>query len=64
MIRLLADENIPPNVVRFLRDRGIEVKEVGVAGSAGATDDEIMSEEASRLGSGKAGRHCYQIAYS
>ena len=42
MIRLLADENIPPNVVRFLRDRGIEVKEVGVAGSTGASDDEIM----------------------
>ena len=41
MIRLLADENIPPNVVRFLRDRGIEVKEVGGAGSAGSSDDGI-----------------------
>jgi hypothetical protein len=36
MINLLADENIPPSVVRFLRDRGLEVKELGEAGLAGA----------------------------
>lgn len=42
MIKLLADENIPPAVVRFLRERGFEVKQVTGAGSAGASDDEIM----------------------
>ena len=41
MIKLLADENIPPDVVGFLRNRGFEVKEVSVAGTAGASDDRV-----------------------
>lgn len=42
MIKLLADENIPPGVVGFLRDRGFDVKEVSGAGTAGASDDQVM----------------------
>jgi predicted nuclease of predicted toxin-antitoxin system len=42
MIKLLADENIPSGVTKFLRDRGFDVKEVG-AGKAGASDDAIMA---------------------
>jgi hypothetical protein len=34
MIKLLADENIPPGVVGFLLDRGFDVKEVGGTGFA------------------------------
>jgi len=43
MIKFLADENIPLGVTRFLRDRGFDVKEVGGAGIAGASDDAIMT---------------------
>jgi predicted nuclease of predicted toxin-antitoxin system len=42
MIRLLADENIPPAVVEFFRERGFDVKDVNEGGFAGASDDEIM----------------------
>jgi predicted nuclease of predicted toxin-antitoxin system len=42
MIKLLADENIPPSVVGFLRDRGFDVKQVGGAGTAGASDDQVI----------------------
>jgi len=42
MTKLLADENIPPGVVRFLRDRGFEVKEVSGSGLSGASDDAVM----------------------
>jgi predicted nuclease of predicted toxin-antitoxin system len=43
MTKFLADENIPPAVVRFLRDRGFDVKEVREAGLPGASDDVILS---------------------
>ena len=43
MIKLLADENVPPGVVGFLRDRGFDVKEVGEAGTTGASDDAVMA---------------------
>jgi len=42
MIKLLADENIPPAVVGFFREKGFDVKEVNEGGFAGASDDEIM----------------------
>jgi len=43
MIQLLADENIPPAVVGFLRERGFDVREVSGGEVAGASDDEIMA---------------------
>ena len=43
MIKFLADENIPSGVTKFLRDRGFDVKEVGGAGEAGASDDAVMA---------------------
>jgi len=43
MIKFLVDENIPSGVTRFLRDRGFDVKEVGGAEDAGASDDAIMA---------------------
>jgi len=45
MIKLPADENIPPRVVQYLRDRGFDVKEVSGAGAAGASDDHAMALE-------------------
>jgi len=45
MIKLPADENIPPRVVEYLRDRGFDVKEGTVAGAAGASDDHAMALE-------------------
>jgi predicted nuclease of predicted toxin-antitoxin system len=43
VIKFLADENIPSGVSRFLGDKGFDVKEVGGAGTAGASDDAIMA---------------------
>lgn len=43
MIKFLADENIPSGVTKFLRDRGLDVKEVGGAENAGASDDAIIA---------------------
>jgi len=37
------DENIPPAVGRFLRDKGFDVKDARKAGLAGASDDVIVS---------------------
>jgi hypothetical protein len=43
MTKFLADENIPSGVVRFLQDRGFDLKEAREAGIAGAPDDVIMA---------------------
>jgi predicted nuclease of predicted toxin-antitoxin system len=42
MSRFLIDENIPPAVARFLRNKGFDVKEVREAGIPGISDAEIM----------------------
>lgn len=42
MIKFLVDESIPLGVTNFLRGRGLDVKEVGGSGNAGASDDAIM----------------------
>jgi predicted nuclease of predicted toxin-antitoxin system len=43
MTSFLVDENLPPSVGCFMRDRGFDVKEVREAGMAGASDDAIKS---------------------
>jgi len=42
MTKFLIDENIPPAVAHFLRDKGFDVKEVREAGIHGISDAEIM----------------------
>jgi len=42
MTKFLMDENIPPAVVDFLRNRGFDAKEVRQTEIHGASDDEIM----------------------
>jgi predicted nuclease of predicted toxin-antitoxin system len=43
MIRFLADENVPSAVVRFLKDKGFDLKEVRGAGIAGESDDAVIA---------------------
>jgi predicted nuclease of predicted toxin-antitoxin system len=42
MTTLLVDENIPPPVVAFLRNRGFNVEEVGGFLTPGASDASVM----------------------
>lgn len=46
MIKLLADENISSETVEFLRQRGLDVKDVYEAGLQGHTDEEIIQSAA------------------
>ncbi len=43
MTKFLVDENIPLAVAHFLRNKGIDIKEVKEAGIHGASDAEIMN---------------------
>lgn len=43
MIQFLLDENIPPAVGQFLRDKGFQTKEVRDSLSPGAPDDAVMA---------------------
>jgi len=43
MIQFLLDENMPPVVGRFLRDKGFDVKEVRETLSRGAQDDSVIA---------------------
>jgi predicted nuclease of predicted toxin-antitoxin system len=43
MIQFLLDENMPPVVGRFLRDKRFNVKEVRVTLSRGAQDDSVIA---------------------
>ena len=42
MTKFLADENISPAVIEFLRNKGFDVKAVHDAGKSGGTDDFVM----------------------
>ena len=42
MTKFLADENIPPPVVSFLRSKGFDVKEVRQSITTGASDASVM----------------------
>lgn len=41
-VRILADENISPKVVAFLRSRGIDVVDTKERGWQGKSDDELL----------------------
>ena len=41
--KLLADENIHPDVIAFLKNRGQDIVDVFQAGLAGATDEVILA---------------------
>ena len=41
-LRILADENVSPKVVAFLRDQGIEVLDTKERGWQGKSDDELL----------------------
>jgi predicted nuclease of predicted toxin-antitoxin system len=41
---VLADENVDPSVVAFLRDRGFKVRDVKEEGLHGATDAALLAE--------------------
>lgn len=41
-LRILADENISPKVVAFLREHGIDVLDVKEQGWQGRSDDELL----------------------
>jgi hypothetical protein len=41
-LRLLADENIHPEVISYLRSNGLDVRDIREAGMAGASDVEIL----------------------
>lgn len=43
MPKFLADENISPALVKFLRDNGLDVKDVREAGMSGASDSAVMA---------------------
>jgi len=42
MTKFLADENIPPPVVSFLRSKGFDIKEAARSIAAGASDASVM----------------------
>ncbi|MCS3917669.1 DUF5615 family PIN-like protein [Fervidibacter sacchari] len=42
MVKVLADENIFPAIVNFLRQKGLDVVSVQEKGLTGATDDEVF----------------------
>ena len=42
MIKFLADENISPKTVKFLRERGWDVKDIYEVGLQGCTDEEVI----------------------
>lgn len=42
MVKVLADENIFPAIVDFLRQKGLDVVSVQEKGLTGATDDEVF----------------------
>jgi predicted nuclease of predicted toxin-antitoxin system len=42
MTKLLVDENIPPAIVAFLRNKGFDVKEVHEFAASGASDASVM----------------------
>jgi len=41
-VRILADENVSPKVVAFLRDQGIDVVDTKERGWQGKSDDELL----------------------
>jgi predicted nuclease of predicted toxin-antitoxin system len=41
-MKLLADENISPRVVAYLRQRGLDVLDIKESGFNGSTDDDVM----------------------
>jgi len=42
MIKVLADENIPPPIVEFLHQKGFDIKSLFQGGISGASDKDIM----------------------
>lgn len=42
MTKFLADENIPPPIVEFLRKKGFDIKSLSQSGISGASDMDVM----------------------
>ena len=42
MVKFLADENIPPVLVDFIRKRGFDIEDVYNINKSGSSDEEIM----------------------
>lgn len=42
MVKFLADENIPPVLVDFIRKRGFDIEDVYKIEKSGSSDEEIM----------------------
>jgi len=42
MVKFLADENIPPIIIDFIRKRGFDIKDIYKIGKSGLSDEGIM----------------------
>ncbi len=42
IIKVLADENIPPPIVEFFRKKGFDIKSLSQGGISGASDKDVM----------------------